>query len=285
MIRGDGANMPDGTLNNRDFERLSKFVYERCGINMTEGKRTMLESRVRRRMQHTGHLKSAEYCRFLLDNAALESEEEAIKFIDAVTVNKTDFFREPWHFDFLKDRFFPSVIEHDQRQIKIWSAACSTGAEAYTIAMVAHDFFSRHPGFEYFILSTDISTAMVERATAGRYTETEIEPIPPEDRKKHVLMSKDLKRREFRMAPHLRLHMAFARLNLTSDSLPVSRDYDVIFCRNVLIYFEKRMQMEVIQRLMAHLKPGGFLILGHSESVVGMDLPLMTVATTVFQKI
>lgn len=275
----------DETLSERDFIKLSAFVYRRCGIKISNAKRTMLEARVRRRMQETGHQKSADYCEYLLETDGIEAEEEGIRFIDAITVNKTDFFREPWHFDFLVKRFFPSVIEQDRRQIKMWSAACSTGAEAYTIAMYAHDFFIQHPGFEYFILGTDISTEMVERATSGRYSDKEIAPIPADFRKRHVLMRKDRTRREYRMAPHLRTNMAFARLNLTSDTLPVSVDYDVIFCRNVLIYFDKRTQTRVLERLISHLRVGGYLILGHSESIVGMDLPLMTVSTTVFQRV
>ncbi|MGB8601653.1 MAG: protein-glutamate O-methyltransferase CheR [Rhizomicrobium sp.] len=272
------------TLSDEAFHRLADFVYQRCGIHITSRKRTMLEARVRRRMQETGIERIETYCRFLVERDNLESEEEAIHLIDAVTVNKTDFFREPTHFSYLTKTILPELVAKGQRNFKIWSAASSYGAEPYTIAMVVDDFCQEHSGCDYFVLGTDICTKVLEKASAARYSEAQIAPIPPQQRRRHVMVAKDKTRREYRMAPHLRSKVAFLQLNLFGDHYPISVDYDVIFCRNVLIYFDKKTQKRLLNQLILHMKPDGYLILGHSESTVGMDLPLVSVANTIFRR-
>lgn len=244
----------------------------------------MLEARLRRRMQETGTETPESYCRLLLDSTSLESEEEAVLLIDAITVNKTDFFREPSHFSYLLQHVLPNLMTDGKKHFKIWSAASSNGSEPYTIAMVLDDFRQDHPGIDYFILGTDICTKVLEKAVAARYSETQITPIPLPVRRRHLLRSKDKDRLEYRMAPHLRSKVAFLQLNLFSDHYPISPDYDVIFCRNVLIYFDKKTQKRILQQLIKHMQPDGYLILGHSESTVGMDLPLISVANTIFKR-
>lgn len=273
----------DGAISDEVFHQLSQFIYDRCGIQINSRKRTMLEARLRRRMQETGISTYDGYCEFLLDKTKLESEEEAVLLIDAVTVNKTDFFREPSHFTYLTQHIIPGLLAVGKKNFKIWSAASSNGAEPYTIAIVMSEFLQDHQGTDYFILGTDICTKVLAKAVSAKYTESQITPIPIADRHRHLLRSKDKKNLEYRMAPHLRSKVAFLQLNLFSKHYPISSDYDVIFCRNVLIYFNKLTQKRILQQLINHLQPDGYLILGHSESTVGMDLPLVTVANTIFR--
>jgi chemotaxis protein methyltransferase CheR len=268
----------------RNFARLTKFIYDRCGILITDKKRTMLEARLRRRMQATGTESGNDYCRLLLDGEGVEIEEEIALLIDAVTVNKTDFFRETVHFDRLLSTILPTLAKKGKRFFKAWSAACSNGAEPYSIAMVLDEFCRSLTGADYFVLATDICTAVLDRAVSGRYPATAVEPIPLGYRHRHLMIAKDRRRREFRIAPHLRVKMAFAQINLIAPRYPIAADYDVVFCRNVLIYFDRPTQERVLSHLIGHLQPEGYLVLGHSESLVGIDLPLVAVGNTIFRR-
>ena len=202
-----------------------------------------------------------------------------------MTTNKTDFFREPAHFDFLCRTAVPQLIRiPGRRRLKLWSAACSIGAEAYTIAMVLQDLRRTAPGFDFSILGTDVSNDVLAKARLGIYPEAMLEPVPAALRQRYVMASRDPGRGEGRMVPELRQTAQFHRLNLMDPSYPFDRDVDVVFCRNVLIYFDKPTQKAVIERLAAHLRPGGYLILGHSESMAGSGgSGLSQVLPTVYQ--
>lgn len=269
-------------LSARNFQRLATFIQDYSGIKMPANKRTMLEGRLRRRMRATRIADVNEYCRFLFDEGGLESE--TIHLIDAVTTNKTEFFREPAHFDFLIAKGLPALAAKGKREIKIWSSACSTGAEPYTIAMVMDEFCEKQRGVDYSILCTDICTEVLDQAIAGRFAEAMIEPVSMARRQRYVMRSRDATSHEVRIKPELRSKLSFARLNLMDDAYPIENDLDIIFCRNILIYFDKPTQAKVLKRLCNHLAPGGYLFLGHSESIVGIDLPVVQIANTVFQK-
>jgi chemotaxis protein methyltransferase CheR len=269
-------------LSARNFQRLSTFIQDYSGIKMPANKRTMLEGRLRRRMRATRINDVNAYCRYLFEENGLDGE--AIHLIDAVTTNKTEFFREPAHFDFLAAKGLPALAAKGKREIKIWSSACSTGAEPYTIAMVLDEFCEKHRGVDYSILCTDICTEVLDQAVAGRFSEQMIEPVSMARRQRYLMRARDAARNEVRIKPHLRSKLAFARLNLMDDAYPIETDLDIIFCRNILIYFDKATQAKVLTRLCNHLSPGGYLLLGHSESIVGIDLPVVQIANTVFQK-
>ena len=269
-------------LSARNFQRLASFIQDYSGIKMPANKRTMLEGRLRRRMRATRITDVNEYCRFLFDEDGLAAE--TIHLIDAVTTNKTEFFREPAHFDFLIAKGLPALAAKGKREIKIWSSACSTGAEPYTIAMVMDEFCEKQRGFDYSILCTDICTEVLDQAIAGRFSEAMIEPVSLARRQRYVMRARDPSRTEVRITPELRGKLSFARLNLMDDAYPIENDLDIVFCRNILIYFDKPTQAKVLQRLCNHLAPGGYLFLGHSESIVGIDLPVVQIANTVFQK-
>lgn len=269
-------------LSARNFARLSAFIHAYSGIKMPTTKQTMLEGRLRRRMRIYGHTNLNDYCRFLFEDGGLEAE--TVHLIDVVTTNKTEFFREPSHFDFLETTGLPALSSGRRKPIRIWSAAASIGAEAYTLAMVLEDFVADRPGLDYTILATDICTDVLEKGVAGRYPESMIEPVSMARRRQYLMQSKDRSAGEVRIRPQLRSKVAFGRLNLMEEVYPVDRDIDIIFCRNILIYFDKPTQAKVLSRLCDHLVPGGYLFLGHSESIVGLDLPVRQVANTVFRK-
>jgi chemotaxis protein methyltransferase CheR len=269
-------------LSARNFQRLSTFIQDYSGIKMPANKRTMLEGRLRRRMRATRINDVNAYCRYLFEENGLDGE--AIHLIDAVTTNKTEFFREPAHFDFLAAKGLPALAAKGKREIKIWSSACSTGAEPYTIAMVLDEFCEKHRNVDYSILCTDICTEVLEQAVAGRFSEQMIEPVSMARRQRYLMRARDATRNEVRIKPQLRGKLSFARLNLMDEAYPIETDLDIIFCRNILIYFDKATQAKVLTRLCNHLSPGGYLLLGHSESIVGIDLPVVQIANTVFQK-
>lgn len=268
-------------LSPRNFARLAKLIHSYSGIKMPSNKRTMLEGRLRRRMRLVHIDALNDYCAYLFDGGGLESE--IIHLIDAVTTNKTEFFREPTHFRFLQTQALPALAAAGRRTIKVWSAACSTGAEPYTLAMVLEENRKRSRQ-DYEILCTDLCTQVLAQAVAGVFSEAMIEPVEMELRRRYVMRAKEPGRAQVRIVPELRSKLSFARLNLMDEAYPVETDMDLIFCRNILIYFDKPTQSKVLGQLCRHLRPGGYLFLGHSESIVGIDLPVVQIANTVFQR-
>jgi chemotaxis protein methyltransferase CheR len=274
----------DEQLSPTNFRRLAAFVHEYSGIKMPPTKKTMLEGRVRRRMRACGFSNVNDYCRRLFDEPSFLTAE-LVHLMDAVTTNKTEFFREPAHFDYLASDALPALMSGRGRTLKAWSAAASTGAEAYTLAMVLDEACAGRQGWSWSILGTDLSTQVLAQAAAAIYPQAMIEPVPVELRRRHLLQARDPARRQVRIAPHLRARVAFGRLNLMDEQYPVDEDFDLLFCRNILIYFDKPTQSAVLRRLCAHLRPGGYLFLGHSETILGLDLPVVTVANTVFRRL
>jgi chemotaxis protein methyltransferase CheR len=271
-------------LTSRDFSRLAQFIQDYAGIKMPPTKKTMVEGRLRKRAAANGFTTLTEYCRHLFDHDGMDAE--SIHLIDAVTTNKTEFFRESDHFRFLAEIAVPELLaQRRRREFKVWSAASSIGAEPYTLAMVLADLQPELDGFAFTVFATDISTRVLEIAVRGIYSEQMIAPVPMEMRRRYLLRSKDPAQGLVRIAPELRRQVQFGRLNLMDSSYPLDRDMDVIFCRNILIYFDKPTQQAVLERLCGHLRPSGYLFLGHSESLAGLGLPLKPAGTTVFRRI
>lgn len=270
-------------MSSEDFRRLAVFINDYSGIKMPPSKRVMVEGRLRKRLRSHGFSDYYSYCRYLFDGGGLD--EEAIHIIDAVTTNKTEFFREGEHFQFLSQVALPDIIAGRRAaSLKVWSAACSMGAEPYTLAMVLEEFTRAHGDLRYSILATDLCTEVLYHAVSGIYPEEAIAPVPMAMRQRYLLRSHDQAARKVRIAPELRQRVRFARLNLMDATYPVERGFDAIFCRNVLIYFSRADQEAVLARLCGHLSPGGYLFLGHSETTSGMSLPLKAVGPTAFVK-
>jgi chemotaxis protein methyltransferase CheR len=260
-------------LSDRHFRTIADLIERQVGIKLPSGKRLMLEGRLQKRARALQHSGLNEYIDYLFE--ADQFDSEFTHLIDAVTTNKTDFFREPQHFTYLKEVVVPDLLgrSRESRNLKIWSAACSTGMEAYTTAMVLDDLTRTGPRFQFRILGTDISTSVLRLAKAAIYTRDVIAPVPAEFVRRYFLFSKDKSRGEVRVVPELRRLTHFMRMNLMDASYPVDRDVDVIFCRNVLIYFDRETQGRVVERLASHLRPGGYLMVGHSESMVHSVVP------------
>jgi chemotaxis protein methyltransferase CheR len=278
----------DDHLSAIDYQRIASMISSEVGIKLPPTKRLMVEGRLRKRIRTLGFDGFDSYCAYLFKQDGLASERPYL--INAVTTNKTDFFREPEHFTYLEQQMVPHLIAERKGErtplLKIWSAASSTGAEAYTLAMVLHDQMAQRGGdFRFAILGTDISTAVIAQGQRAVYPAEMIAPVPPEKQGRYVLHArKPGARHEVRIAPELRRLVRFARLNLMDSTYPFDRDVDVIFLRNVLIYFDKKDQEAVIGRLIDHLRPGGYLVLGHSESMIGTSIVMRQVAPAVFQK-
>lgn len=277
------TQLPGDRISKRNFDKLARFIYDYSGIKMPPTKLTMLEGRLRRRLRATRHASFDDYCDFLFNEDGLE--QETVHLIDVVTTNKTDFFREAKHFEYMQMVALPTLADSGLRTIRTWSSACSTGAEPYTMAMVLAEFVENRSDVSYNVLATDLSTDVLQTARKGIYAEDLVAPVPRDLQKKYVMLAKQQGRREVRISPKLRSRVGFARMNLMDEKYPIGDMMHLIFCRNVLIYFDKQTQAGVLTRLCNCLAKGGYMFIGHSESITGFDLPLKQVSNTVFQRI
>lgn len=264
-------------LSPHHFEEIAKRVHRHTGIRLPEVKKHMVEGRLRKRVKLAGRSDLKDYCRYLFDEGGFE--EEFSHLVDVVTTNKTDFFREPEHFDILQ-QLVPALLSgHRERRVKVWSAASSNGAEAYSIAMVLAELAAHHD-FSFSILATDICTKVLTEGRRAIYSAEMLQPVP--DRYRRFLMRSRSGDGLMRIVPELRRAVTFAQLNLMDAHYPAGNDFDVIFLRNVLIYFNKQTQEEVLARLTRHLGPGGCVFVGHTEAMVAGALPLKQLASAVF---
>lgn len=276
-----------GLMTQQDFTRLSAFIHANFGIKMPPAKKTMLESRLHKRLSILGLDTFRDYCDYLFSKEGRNNE--MVFFINKITTNKTDFFRESNHFDYLSDHLLPAFLQQQigkHRPVKIWSAGCSTGEEPYTMAMVLNNFALQHDikGYRFKILATDISQEVLYMAKNAVYEETSIEKIDMTSRKRYLLKSRDRNKRLIRIAPEVRAQVDFQMLNLMDDRFDVPAPFDVIFCRNVIIYFDKPTQFKLMKKFCECLSPHGYLFLGHSETLHGFDLPIKQIHNTVYQR-
>jgi chemotaxis protein methyltransferase CheR len=271
-------------LSTRDFNRLCALIHQVAGIRLTPEKKTMLEVRIKRRLRELDCRSYSAYCDRLLHLSP--ADEEMFRFIDVVTTNKTDFFREQGHFEFLQRSCLREWCSRSgmKRPMMIWSAGCSSGEEPYTLGMVLSDFSESTPGFSFNILATDVSTAVLQKAVKGIYAATVIEPVPVNMRRKYLMRSRDRQAEQVRVVPEVRRLVEFRRLNFMDSDYGLTQKADVIFCRNVLIYFDRATQERILARLTHHLYPHGYLFVGHSESLHEMDLPLVPVGPAVYRR-
>lgn len=282
----NNAALTIAAMNDAQFRRLVEFIYKVCGIKLNDSKKVMLESRLSKRLKALGMKSYKGYCEYLFSQEG--RDEELIHMIDMVTTNKTDFSREPAHFDFLTKKALPELsMTHGagtSRKLTVWSAGCSTGEEPYTLAMVLSGYAEIHRGFEYLILATDISTRVLDVARTGIYREEQVVPVPQDFRKRYLLRGKERQMGKVRIVPELRERIRFRRLNFMEGDFGMREPLDIVFCRNVIIYFDRPTQERLINRINSHMIPGGYLFMGHSETLNGMKVPLVSVAPTVYRK-
>lgn len=279
------TSMKQQELTKTEFEKFSTLIYDLCGIKLPVIKKTMLSARLNKRMRMLGFTSFAEYFQYV--NSARGQQEEIVHMIDAVSTNKTDFFREPYHFDFLVDNVLPEFAEKMQRgrgrQLRVWSAGCSRGDEPYTLAMVIHEFFSKYKWMSYSILGTDISTRMLDSAKRAIYPDDVVAAVPAPYRQKYFMKGKGEQKGKQRVVPELRAKVEFRRLNFMDDDFGLAHKMDIIFCRNVIIYFDRQTQVELMAKFTKQFNSGGYLFTGHSESLEGMLDKMQKVGTSVYR--
>lgn len=269
-------------MDDESFERLASYVTRGYGIKLPPVKRSMLESRLNRKVKSLGLDNYKEFLDYIFSDAGKATD--LLQVIDLITTNKTDFFREPEHFRFITRTFLPERLnDGTPSNLSVWSAGCSTGEEPYTLMMVLEEFKRYHATLNYSLLASDISIRVIQAAYQGVYALEKIETVSTELKSRYFLRSRtrpDL----VRIRPEFRKKIEYRRINFMDDEYGLRKDnYDIIFCRNVLIYFDKRKQEEVLLKFCSYLKPGGMLFLGHSESIMGMNLPLKQIMPTVYQ--
>ena len=257
----------------RDFKALRDLIHRMSGIHLTPEKRTLLVGRLNRRLRALGLASFREYLDFLENggNAA-----EAVHMLDCICTNETHFFREPQQFEFLERAVYPAWAADASRRerarhIKVWSAACSTGEEPYSIAMSLLAHFPAQAGWTIDVLATDLSTSALAKAVAAEWPIEKAAEIPAQWLKRFMLQGTGRKEGLMAAGPDLRSAVRFQRLNLVGKVYPSERDFDLVFCRNVIIYFDPRTKAEVVVRLLEYLAPHGYLLLGHAESIHGID--------------
>jgi chemotaxis protein methyltransferase CheR len=275
-----------GVMSEKTFALFSEFVQTELGIKMPPAKKTMLQSRLLKRLRTLGKTSYREYYDYVFSSQGLNGE--LVNLIDVITTNKTDFFREPKHFDYLFQTVLPELINSRgagvRRKVRIWSAGCSTGEEPYTLAMVLSEYAAACRGFQFTILATDISARVLEAAKIAIYDHQKAAPIPMALRKRYLLQSKDKSKRQVRIVSELRSTVHFQRLNFMDSDFGLRDTMDIIFCRNVIIYFDRPTQERVLNRLCRHLNPGGYMFMGHSETLNGLKVPLIQVAPTIYRR-
>lgn len=274
----------ENDMPNSLFQQFSQLVYEQCGINLHEGKKALLQARLNKRLRLTGIDSYGEYFKFITSGA---NPGEFINFLDSISTNLTYFFRENQHFDFMSRVALPELLaekrkENDMR-LRIWSAGCSSGEEPYSLAMCVLSSLQDLAKWDFRILATDISTRMLETASRGLYSEEKVQKVPAPLRQAHFRkVGSEDKNVYFQIAPSVKRLITFSRLNL-KDPYPFKGPFDFIFCRNVMIYFDKRTQEELVNKMAAYLRPGGYFCVGHSESLTGLAHKLSYVQPAIYR--
>ncbi|HAS46724.1 MAG TPA: chemotaxis protein CheR [Microscillaceae bacterium] len=271
-------------LGQREFQVISEFIYTHFGILLPLNKKTLVEARLQKRLFALQMDSFQTYVDFVM---GAEGQEEILHMIDRISTNKTSFFREWKHFVFLAEHLLP---EHEKNfgnnPLKIWSSASSSGQECYSVAMAIEEYNQlSEVNIDYSILGSDISITVLQTAVDAVYKGKDLEQVPLAQRKRYFLRSKDKMVDKFRIAPGVRKKTNFQWLNLMDAYYNVPRGFDIIFCRNVLIYFDRKTQKEVISKLLLKLKSGGYLFLGHAESILDLNFPVKMIEPSVYQKI
>ena len=267
-------------LRDKDFRKIVELVMNTAGIVLSEKKRPFIQGRLGRRLRALGMQDFRQYCNLLETPAG---DEERSNLINAITTNHTSFFREQHHFAYLTRTILPKIMQDagDQRRLRIWSAGCSTGEEPYTIAMTLRDVPTLQNGWDVKILATDLDTNVVAHAAAGVYDAERLEGVPSSQRKRFVT---ELSNEKGQMNDELCSLITFAPLNLL-QKWPMKGPFDIIFCRNVVIYFDKPTQRKLFDRYAEILKPNGWLFIGHSESLLNVTDRFDLVGRTIYRRI
>lgn len=266
-------NIP--SLSDQEFKQFQSMIYDIAGISMSPAKKPLVSGRLAKRVKHHGFPSYGDYFRALMKD---ESRSELQVAVDLLTTNETYFFREPKHFDFLRNHILPQHLPG--KAFRVWSAASSSGQEAYSIAMTLADCLGDKP---WEVVASDISTRVLEKARGGHYPMDQAEDIPQSMLTSYCLKGIGSQAGTFLVERRLRNRVSFMQVNLNLK-LPKLGEFDVIFLRNVMIYFDTETKRQVVRRIMELLKPGGYLLIGHSESLNGVVDELKTVMPSIYRK-
>jgi chemotaxis protein methyltransferase CheR len=271
-------------VSDAEFARFQALVHGEAGIWLSPVKKALLAGRLARRLRELGLGSYGDYFEIVRAD-----EAERTHMLDCISTNETHFFREPRHFELLAERVYPAwKAEADAgirpRRVRAWSAACSTGEEPYTLAMSLLQAFPAGSGWDLEILATDLSTRVLERARQAVWPIVKSREIPAACLKAFMLRGSGGQEGRMKAGPEIRSLVRFARLNLNEEAYPAVGQFDLLFCRNVLIYFDAATKARVVERLLGHLAPAGLLFLGHAESLSSMTDRLRTVVPTVYAR-
>ena len=269
-------------FSDKEFKFISQLVGERTGIVLSDAKRQMVYGRLSRRLRQLKLTKFSDYCDILTSG----HEDELIEFTNAITTNLTAFFRENHHFEHLKDTVLPALIKKNAatKRLRIWSAGCSSGEEPYSIAMCVREMLPKSSGWDVKILATDLDSNMVQRGKDGVYTTERVEGLTAARMKKWVKRGKGENSDKVRMSDDLREIITFKELNLM-EGWPMKGPFDFMFCRNVVIYFNKETQRQLFDRYADLLTDGAHLYIGHSESLNKVTDRFDLLGKTIYQKV
>ncbi|HSR67181.1 MAG TPA: protein-glutamate O-methyltransferase CheR [Acidobacteriota bacterium] len=265
-------------LSPEQFKKLSRFVYRLTGIDLKSGKEELVKTRLNKRIGQLGLNSFDDYLQYVQQ---IGNEGELTSMLDALTTNKTSFFREEEHFRFLRQVILPCL--QNRRTVRMWSAGCSSGEEPLSIAMLLREHFSDFEERDIRLLATDLSTQALARARRGCFAEQTVSTIPTAMLSRYFQREKAAFGDVFRASPAILDMVAFARLNLVSR-WPMKGPFQVIFCRNVMIYFDKPARQRLVRRFAELLQAGGYLLIGHSESLTGLSHPYRFVQPAVYRK-
>ncbi|MEW5756504.1 MAG: protein-glutamate O-methyltransferase CheR [Pseudomonadota bacterium] len=267
-------------FNESDFRRIKELITKHAGIVLTDAKRQLVYSRLTRRLRALNISRFSDYLELIGND-----DVELVNLVNAITTNLTSFFREKHHFEYLKNQVFPELINknRDSRRIRIWSAGCSTGEEPYSLAITVREFFERHPNWDVRILATDIDTNVVEKAQSGVYAVDRISELDDRVKKKWFVRGKGSNDGQVRVSEDVQKLISFKQLNLLQH-WPMKGPFDVIFCRNVVIYFDKPTKVQLFERYSRIMAPQGHLFIGHSESLFNISDDFRLLGNTIYQK-
>jgi chemotaxis protein methyltransferase CheR len=270
-------------LSKKEFQLFQEIIHRETGIHMSDKKKKLIVARLSKRLRALNLQSFTQYYEYLNDGT--DAGNEIVNLINRITTNKTNFFREKHHFDFLAYELFPQMIARSEvsgaRRLRIWSAGCSSGEEPYTLAMIAAEAFKSQRGWDIKILATDLDTEILQKAIAGVYPTQTVAPIPKEYLGRYFTRSTD----GYTAGNGLKSMITFRKLNLMNATFPMKRPFDIIFCRNVIIYFDVPTKESLLIRFYHHLKEGGYMFIGHSESLMHMRDKYKYLKHTIYKRV
>jgi len=277
-VNGFGLELSDA-----EFQAFSDLVYKKAGINLHAGKKELVRARLAKRLREDGFDSFGEYYQFVIND---ETGDELVQLLDSISTNLTNFFREPKHFQFMVQVFLPEISRaaaKKGRRLRIWSAGCSTGEEPYSIAITVLENMPDLEQWDVKILATDLSTKVLATARRGIYPFERLADISPEVLRRWFQKGQGDWAGWFKVKDQVKRLIVFRRLNLI-EPFPFQRSFDLIFCRNVMIYFDKKTQADLTARLHQVLADGGYLLIGHSESLTGVNQAFNYIQPTIYRK-